>query len=134
MDSAQVYRLAGRALVQMPQINALDSIQQLLQCIRSSFSDDISLCDDVISASIRSCSDPSLVEPLIKLLSNDVNKFDAYILSGKLKSAYLLATNRDRESNRETDILRVLEASKRRGDSQITKICELWLKKKSKQN
>lgn len=76
----------------------------------------------------RSCSDHSLIEPLIKLLSSDINKIDAYILSGKLKSAYLLAIN----LNRETDVIRVLEAAKRSDEQQIKKICEMWLKKKSK--
>ena len=128
MNSAQVYRLAGRALVQSCDIKVMDLVSQLLQCIRSTYIGDSTLCDDVISASIRSCSETSLVEPLIKLLSNERNKFDAYILTGKLKSAYLLAI----ESKRETDVRRVLEASHRLNDSQIGPICERWLSQKDK--
>ncbi len=132
MDCAQVFRLSGRALVQMTQIKPIESISQLLECIRTaqlnSTQFDSTLCDDVIGACIRSCSNPTLIEPLIKLLSSDINKIDAYILSGKLKSAYLLAIS----LNRETDVIRVLEASIRSNELQIKKICEMWLKKKAK--
>ena len=41
------------------------------------------MCDIVVGACIRSCSSPELVESLIKLLTSDVNKIDAYILSAK---------------------------------------------------
>ncbi len=128
MDCAQVFRLSGRALVQMTQMKAIESISQLVDCIRASAQFDSTLCDDVIGACIRSCSNSTLIEPLIKLLSSDINKIDAYILSGKLKSAYLLAIS----LNRETDVIRVLEASIRSNELQIKKICELWLKKKGK--
>ncbi|XP_054154395.1 zinc finger FYVE domain-containing protein 26 homolog [Oppia nitens] len=129
LDAAQVYRLAGRALVRTPRINVIDSVSQLLDCIRASNSGDTTVvCDDVIGACIRSAADHLLIEPLIKLLSNDINKIDAYILSGKLKSAYLLAVHH----NRETDVTRVLEASKRSNETQIGKICEMWLKRKAK--
>ncbi len=128
MDCAQVFRLSGRALVQMTQIKAIESISQLLECIRASTQFDSTLCDDVIGACIRSCSNQTLIEPLIKLLSSDINKIDAYILSGKLKSAYLLAIS----LNRETDVIRVLESSIRSNELQIKKICEMWLKKKVK--
>lgn len=106
----------------------MECVTQLLDCINSTYYGDTTLCDDVISASIRSCSQPSLVEPLIKLLSSERNKFDAYIMSGKLKSAYLLAIG----SNRERDVIRVRDTSRRLDDKQMEAICELWLKKKNK--
>lgn len=128
MDCAQVYRLTGRALIHLNQFNTVDQITQLLQCIRASRQDEnISLCDDVAGACIRSCTNPELIDPLIKLLSNDINKIDAYILIGKLRSAYLLAIN----LNRVGDVTRVMEAAARTNQDKIKTICEMWLHKKA---
>ncbi|CAG2121128.1 unnamed protein product, partial [Medioppia subpectinata] len=126
LDAAQVYRLAGRSLARLPGINVLESVSQLIECIRVSKTGDTTVCDDVIGACVRNSYDSLLMDNLIKMLSNDVNKIDAYIRNDKLKSAYLLAS----KENRVTDVLRVLEAAKRLNNKQMTKICELWLKKK----
>jgi hypothetical protein len=127
LDSAQVYRLAGRALVLSPNVK-IEVVSQLLECIRASNTGDTTLCDDVIGACIRSAYDPSLIDPLIKLLSNDVNKFDAFIRNDKLKSAYFLA----HKKNSVTDVTRVLEASKRLNNAAMTTICNRWLKAQAK--
>lgn len=119
-----MYRLSGRALIQSSQSNVIDLLSQLLNCIRVTVETSPQTCDDVIGACIRSNTNTELIEPLIKLLSSDINKIDSYILSGKLKSAYLLAI----KSNRATDVRRVLEAADRTGQQQIKRICEVWIK------
>lgn len=129
MDSAQIYRLAGRALIQSENNGVIKSIEELLNCICKSTDEDTStLCDDVVTACIRSCKTPELIEPLIQLLSSSINKIDAYILNGKLKLAYLLAIS----LNRSADVTRVLEAATRTEQTQIKNICERWLSQKRK--
>lgn len=129
MDSAQIYRLAGRALIQSENNGVIKSIEELLNCIcKSTDEDTLTLCDDVVTACIRSCKIPELIEPLIQLLSSSINKIDAYILNGKLKLAYLLAIS----LNRSADVTRVLEAATRTEQTQIKNICERWLSQKRK--
>ena len=83
--------------------------------------DEMVLCDDVIGACIRSCTDSELLDPLIKMLTSDINKIDAYILIGKLKSAYLLAVRLDRA----VDVKRIMVIAERNGQESVKKICQL---------
>lgn len=108
----------------------IDRLLQLLNCIKSSMpqssrEDSSSLCDIVVSACIRSCSHPDLLEPLIKLLASDINKIDAYILAGKLRPAYLLAIRLERV----TDVKRILAAAERTHQESVKGWCLQWLQK-----
>lgn len=65
-----------------------------------------------------------LKEQLIKSLSDDHNRIEAYIGAGRLKLAYLLSVSLGEPSN----VRRVLDAAKVAGDVNYVKICEMWLR------
>ncbi|RWS14108.1 Zinc finger FYVE domain-containing protein-like protein [Dinothrombium tinctorium] len=127
LDGAQVYRFAGRTIMQNHNINVLS---QFLSCIRASLPPEESslLCDDVIGSCIRNCTNNELMEPLIKLLISDINKIDAYIFCNKLKSAYLLAVRLERI----TDVRRIHSLAVRTNQERIKQICEAFLNKYDK--
>ena len=66
------------------------------------------------------------IEDLIQLIKNDENKINAYILNGRLKSAYLIAIKIDR-----ADIVKHIgNVAERIGQNSIKDICNKWLEKK----
>lgn len=66
------------------------------------------------------------IEELINLIKNDENRINAYILNGRLKSAYLIAIRIDR-----ADIVKHIgNVAERMGQSSIRDICSKWLEKK----
>lgn len=141
LDTSLVYRIAGRIILfssQSKPSQAIEKLIQLLNCIRSSVtptshvlasspsnSETSSMCDIVLGACIRSCSSPELTESLIKLLASDINKIDAYILSGKLRPAYLLAIRLERE----VDVNRILAMAERTNQEAVRGWCKQWLNK-----
>ena len=134
LDESFVYRIAGRIiLVSKKPSQVIEKLIQLLNCIRSSShvlsssSETSSMCDIVIGACIRSCSSPELIESLIKLLNSDINKIDAFILSGKLRPAYLLAIRLERE----VDVKRILAVAERTNQEAVKGWCLQWLNKRS---
>lgn len=66
-----------------------------------------------------------LSESLIKLLSDDKLRIEAYLQAGKLKLAYLLAVSLGQRSN----VIRVLDTARQSNDLHYVKICEMWLRK-----
>ncbi|RWS20054.1 zinc finger FYVE domain-containing protein 26-like protein [Leptotrombidium deliense] len=125
LDAAQVFRFAGKIIMRTQNLAALSD---LLGCIRASLSheDSAALCDDVVGACIRSyVHDTTHMEPLIKLLTSDINKIDAYILCNKLKSAYLLAVRLERVG----DVKRIHSLAVRSNQEKIRQICEAFLVK-----
>jgi zinc finger FYVE domain-containing protein 26 len=67
------------------------------------------------------------IEELIHLIKDDENKINAYILNGRLKSAYLIAIKIDR-----ADIVKHIgNVAERLGQSSIRDICSKWIEKKS---
>lgn len=104
------------------------------------------LCDDIVTCCIRTIKlvldtakhlpmEPSagitrtrlseLSESLIKLLSDDNLRIEAYLHAGKLKLAYLLAVSLGQRAN----VIRVLDSARHSNDQHYVKICEMWLKK-----
>ncbi|GFO26047.1 Zinc finger fyve domain-containing protein 26-like [Plakobranchus ocellatus] len=65
---------------------------------------------------------------LIQLLRKDGNKINAFILVGKLRSAYLLAVKRERVE----DVQRIAGAAQRLNQSAVTNICKKWLEQHRK--
>ena len=100
LDPGQVYRLGGKILATSKKVNLVQLISQLLECIRMNHDpkESLGLCDDVIGTVLRHCPTLESVDQLIKMISCDINKIDAYITTGKLKSAYLLAAHLNRVS------------------------------------
>lgn len=128
LDAGQVYRLSGKILAKSSKVNLYQIITQLLECIRSNHDQDsLAMCDDVIGTILRHNPTLESADQLIKLLSDDINKIDAYIISGRLKFAFLLASNLHRVS----DIKRILAASIRMKQDYVTKICQMWLNEKN---
>jgi zinc finger FYVE domain-containing protein 26 len=67
------------------------------------------------------------IEDLIQLIKGDENKINAYILNGRLKSAYLIAIKIDR-----ADIVKhIANVAERMNQNLIKDICNKWLEKKS---
>jgi zinc finger FYVE domain-containing protein 26 len=67
------------------------------------------------------------IEELIQLIKNDENKIHAYILNGRLKSAYLIAIKMDR-----VDMVKhIANVAERLGQNLIKDICNKWLEKKN---
>lgn len=127
LDPGQVYRLSGKILATSKKVNLVQLISQLLESIRMNHDpkESLGLCDDVIGTILRHCPTLESGDQLIKMISCDINKIDAYITTGKLKSAYLLAAHLHRVS----DIKRILAASIRMKQDYVTKICQMWLEK-----
>ena len=66
------------------------------------------------------------IEDLIQLIKDDENKINAYILNGRLKSAYLIAIKIDR-----ADIVKhISNVAERMNQNLIKDICLKWLEKK----
>lgn len=66
------------------------------------------------------------IEDLIQLIKDDENKINAYILNGRLKSAYLIAIKIDRP-----DIVKhISNVAERMGQNLIKEICIKWLQTK----
>ena len=60
------------------------------------------------------------------MIKDDENKINAYILNGRLKSAYLIAIKIDR-----ADIVKHIgNVAERIGQNSIKDICNKWLEKK----
>lgn len=66
-----------------------------------------------------------LSEALIKLLSDDKLRIEAYLHAGKLKLAYLLAVSLGQRAN----VIQVLDTARHANDQHYVKICEMWLRK-----
>ena len=121
-------------------------IHNLLKCINESgYKEEIKSYDECISTCIRvfaasastttaasaAMSSNQLynkeIEELIKLIKNDENKINAYILNGRLRSAYLIAIKIER-----VDIVKhIANVAERMGQHLIKDICNKWLEKKS---
>lgn len=125
-------------------------IHNLLKCINesgykeeinASYDECISTCIRVFAASTTQPSAANLsqqqqqqlaaqnkeIEELIQLIKDDENKINAYILNGRLKSAYLIAIKIDR-----ADIVKhISNVAERMGQNLIKDICVKWLEKKA---
>ncbi|RNA16338.1 Zinc finger FYVE domain-containing [Brachionus plicatilis] len=68
------------------------------------------------------------IESLIQLIKSDENKINAFILNGRLKSAYLIAIRLER-----VDIVKhIANVAERVGQNLIRDICIKWLEKNAK--
>ncbi|XP_070571338.1 zinc finger FYVE domain-containing protein 26-like isoform X2 [Ptychodera flava] len=112
---------------QLAQRHKYKEIRQLHQCIKETGLSDDQMCDAVISSSISVIVDESSetkeVDNFIKLLKSDTSKINAYILCGKLKSAYLIAV----QGERVDDVRRISSAAQKMGQGAVRNICDRWL-------
>jgi zinc finger FYVE domain-containing protein 26 len=124
LDEGLVYRLSARMILLSKKSAIIERLNQLINCLRT-FDSSSSLTDVVLGACIRSCNHTDLIEPMIKMLTSDINKIDAFIFTGKLRPAYLLAIRLERGS----DVVRILAAAERTGQEMVRNWCQQWLQK-----
>jgi zinc finger FYVE domain-containing protein 26 len=150
LNSTLVYSQIARELAK--QYN-FKQINNLLRCIsesgyiedvNSSYDECISTCIRVFAAAVPGSLNNDQptematantlyvqqynkeIEDLINLIKNEENKINAYILNGRLKSAYLIAIRIDR-----ADIVKHIgNVAERMGHNSIKDICNKWLEKK----
>ncbi|KAK3587800.1 hypothetical protein CHS0354_042763 [Potamilus streckersoni] len=110
-----------------------DDIRRLLDCVVSSGMGDDDTNDEIVGACVLVLADiPSEAkeaENIIKWLKKDSNKVNAYILCGKLRSAYLMAVKGDRVE----DVKRIQGAAQRMGQTAVVTICTKWLQQKGEE-
>ncbi|ESP02327.1 hypothetical protein LOTGIDRAFT_238051 [Lottia gigantea] len=108
------------------------SIRELHNLINQAGLGDEESLDEIIRAALLILADnqeeAKETENLIKLLKKDTNKINAYILCGKLRSAYLLAVKGERIE----DVQRIAGAAQRTGQAAVKNICTKWLQQRKK--
>ncbi|XP_013400771.1 zinc finger FYVE domain-containing protein 26-like [Lingula anatina] len=129
LNATLVYTTVAR---QLSKQKKFISVKQLLGCIQESGLCDDQSYDEVIGACIRVMADDATeakeAESLIKLIKSQANKINAYILCGKLKSAYLIAVKEERVE----DVQRISGAALRAGQPAVKNICDKWLQQRLK--
>lgn len=109
--------------------NRLQDVEKLVNCIKSNRNHpDTKLCDEILSLAVQSAlsnhTSPqrtkTIIENLIRLISDISMQIDCHILSGQLKAAYLLAV----QHKRMADIRRILRYAEKTNQIQIKKLCE----------
>jgi zinc finger FYVE domain-containing protein 26 len=146
LNSTLVYSQIGRELAKQYNFREINS---LLKCINesgykekiyASYDECISTCIRVFASMTPATSNvlssqqqqqqlqhSKEIEDLIQLIKDDENKINAYILNGRLKSAYLIAIKIDR-----ADIVKhIANVAERMNQNLIKDICNKWLEKKT---
>lgn len=113
----------------------LQAVEQLVNCIKSNTDDDGSsstvqtdICDEILSLSINTAistqpieaSIKVLIEKLIRQIADIGIRINCHIVSGQLKSAYLLAV----QNNRLNDVRKVLRQAIQTNQTHIKRLCE----------
>ncbi|XP_067138232.1 uncharacterized protein Sptz isoform X2 [Centruroides vittatus] len=120
------------AAITLINLKNLTKILQLIEYVNKSGIINIAESDDFISTCVKTLTDLSIendaisVDTLIKLISSDIKKINAYINCGKLKSAYLLAV----KHSRATDIHRIMTIAEQTNQQYIFNICKYWINSK----
>ncbi|XP_059148210.1 zinc finger FYVE domain-containing protein 26-like [Physella acuta] len=111
---------------ELAKLGRFDDIIQLTKALTSAGLVDEAGIDEIVGASLLVIADTQALDQsdtLIQLLTCDNNKINAFILCGKLRSAYLLAVKRDRVE----DVQRIAGAAQRLGQTAVRNICKKWL-------
>ncbi|XP_036363256.1 zinc finger FYVE domain-containing protein 26-like [Octopus sinensis] len=129
LDKKTTFCHVGRGLVKLHRYN---DIKFLVNWIAANKLGDSRMCDAVIDACLIGIADKrhtftemQLKESgsLIDYIKADSNKINAYILLGKLKTAYLLAV----KSNNTEEIRRIGREASRVGQMSVKNICDRYL-------
>ncbi|XP_015911906.2 zinc finger FYVE domain-containing protein 26 isoform X1 [Parasteatoda tepidariorum] len=120
LNATAILCKAGREIVRTKQKQQVPHYLASVKCLFSKLTkvDDIIL--ECVSTVHKQGGD---VEDIIKMLMSDSNKINAYLMCGKLKSAYLLAL----KLNSALDIRRIMVAAEQCGQDSIQRICRKWL-------
>ncbi|CAL1527591.1 unnamed protein product [Lymnaea stagnalis] len=130
LNSTVIFSFCSRELAKQNRFSEISSLTQAL--IHDGLVDDEAI-DEIIGASLLVIADTHTQardesDSLIQLLRSDSNKINAFILCGKLRSAYLLAVKRDRVM----DVQRIAGAAQRLGQTAVKNICKKWLEEHQK--
>ncbi|KAK6181134.1 hypothetical protein SNE40_009062 [Patella caerulea] len=130
LSSTAIFTQTARELAKRQHYGSIRELLDTLNISGISLTDDDS--DEIIRAGLLVLADnqeeAKETENLIKLLKKDTNKINAYILCGKLRSAYLLAVKSDRVE----DVQRIAGAAQRTGQAAVKNICTKWLQQRQK--
>lgn len=132
ISTSKVYSITAKYLSANGRLQA---VEQLINCIKSNTDDNGSsttvqtdICDEILSLSINTAVstqhiDASIkvfIEKLIRQIANVGIKINCHIVSGQLKSAYLLAV----QNNRLNDVRKVLRHAVQSNQTHIKRLCE----------
>lgn len=132
ISTSKVYSITAKYLAGN---GRLEAVEQLVNCIKSNTDDNGSsstsqtdICDEILSLSINTASTTQpieasikvLIEQLIRHVANVGIKINCHIVSGQLKSAYLLAV----QNNRLNDVRKVLRHAVQTNQLHIKRLCE----------
>lgn len=121
LDGAAVFERAARVLVSA---RAVAQVERLVSCIQSCGYPGRYDTDTVVLAALqelmRSEDEKKDLDLLVKCLKKDVNKVEAYMLAGRLKTAYLLAVRQ----NRTDHVRRIMALAEAAGQESVRAICE----------
>lgn len=126
LNADKIYAIATKFLALN---NRLADVEKLIESINSnSMQSDKKLCDEIVSLAVQTAlgyqgnplQSRPIIEHLIRLINDISMRIDCHILSGQLKSAYLLAV----QHKRTNDIRRILRHAEKTNQLQIKKLCE----------
>lgn len=128
LSTAKVYGITAKYLSGN---NRLHNIEQFVNCIKSNNDQggsDAGFCDDILSLSVNTVVSAQVCTPQIKVMIDtlirmigDVGvRINCHIISGQLKSAYLLAI----QNNRLTDVRKILRQAELTNQTHIKRLCE----------
>lgn len=120
LDGALVFERAAQTLVSA---GAVSQVECLVRCIQSCGYPDRYDTDAVVLAALQKLvhfqDDKKDLDLLVKCLKKDVNKVEAYMLAGRLKTAYLLAVRQ----NRIDHVKRIMALAEAAGQESVRAIC-----------
>ncbi|XP_053682667.1 zinc finger FYVE domain-containing protein 26 homolog [Sabethes cyaneus] len=131
LNNLRVYGLAAKYFMNHSQV---ENVEKLLQAIASNSSANVdtnSFCDEIIKVSVESAiathgnssQVKTALEALIKRVSDVGLKIHCYIVTGQLKTAYLLANKTARMS----DIRKILRQAETLNQVHVKRLCETKL-------
>lgn len=124
LSTSKVYSITAKYLAGN---GRLEAVEQLVCCIKSN-AVQADICDEIVALAINTAISVQPIEATIKVLIEklirqiaDVGiKINCHIVSGQLKSAYLLAV----QNNRLNDVRKVLRHAVQTNQTHIKRLCE----------
>ncbi|KFM61059.1 Zinc finger FYVE domain-containing protein 26, partial [Stegodyphus mimosarum] len=124
LDATAILSKAGRELIR---INQKRQIPYFLDCVKCFFTKIVKVDEVILECVAELSKQNGDVEDIIKMLTSESNKINAYLMCGKLKSAYLLAI----KLNSALHVRRVMVAAEQGGQDSIQRFCKKWLETNS---
>jgi len=122
LNPVEIYVHAARAMARQKQVNRLT---ELFKNIKSLVNDDDwdKVLEAVVYVFCREVQDIKLAEKFMPMINGDANKINAFIISGKLRNAYLHAIKVQRYS----DIEKIRQEAIRTQQNAVVQLCDKFL-------